>query len=391
MVVALLGLAACRPEPSSPPEPESPAKAMSPFPSLVVEPATRVDLSPDPLPEGMVARVDGEPILALELERLIRGAQAPAEPSDPNEQRSAALLQLVERRLMEASADQLSILVSDDELTHALDDVARTNGLSTEQLEAEVVELGWTWEEYREEVTGQLLEMKVMRVYGVFDSTTAGDETIDDRRQRLLGCMRAGSEIQVDDETLTLPPNPFTLRAEIGELHFSGELGLPEEELRSAAREAAKTRLHLCDALTSAELAVQELYLERGFLEAHVKLPWPAALTPPVTIEARVEAGRPHTVGTIAFDQSAVPRGQRIDVDELRRRVIPFLTQGELARMSAMQAASQAVSDVFERAGLGAIEATVERKEGKASVRVDITYRLLGGRAAAPAAAPAQG
>lgn len=358
-----------------------------------MEPAEPVDLSPDPLRAGVVAAVDGEPILEAELERLTTSMRSEAEPetspdsdsdseAEPGaarvERRRAALQQLVERRLVQAGADRLGILVSDDEIQRAVEQIATTNGLTMEQLQAAVAEQGMSWDDYRDEVLAQIIEMRVLSFNGVFDTTSGGTETFDERRARLLGCMRARSQVQVQDPALALPDNPFAVLTEIGRLRFDGTLGLPESELRTAAEEAAKTRMRLCDALTSAELALQELYMEHGFLEARVRIPWPEATTPPVDLEVRVEAGRPHTLGTIAFDQRVLPRAKRLSEDDLRGRVGLFLTPGEPAKMSVMQAASQEIRDAFLRSGLGMVESEVERSEGKDQVRVNITYRAVG-------------
>lgn len=248
-------------EPVSP-EPEGPVAKLPTF----EEPIEPVDLSPDPLPKGVVAEVDGEPISEAELERLVHASATAMPDVDEGELRRQALLQLVERQLVLANADQMGLLVSDAEIDGALDGIAQTNGLSREQLEDAVVEQGWTLDDYRQELVAQIMEMKVMQVHGLLDSMPGGTEDLDQRRERFVGCMRARAEVQVGDEALTLPDNPYGVPTEIAELRFSGELGLPEDELRSVALDAAKTRMHLCDALSTAELALQELLMERGFL-----------------------------------------------------------------------------------------------------------------------------
>lgn len=377
VATSLLCLAACRPEPAPQvPELEPPVAKMPKLPSLEPEPpAEPLDLTPDPLPEGVVAQVDGEAVTEEEVQRLTTGAPPDAEPEAA---RSAALLQLVERRLIEANADRLGILVSDGEIDHALDQVARSNGLDQAQLEAAVAETGLSWEDYRTEVTAQIVEAKVLQVLGIFEPGLQPEE-LEARRQRLLGCLRARAEIQLGDEAQALPDNPYGLRTEIGELRLTGELGLPEEELRTVAMEAAKSRMNLCDALTTAELALQELLMERGYLEATLELPWPQEAVLPVTIEGKIEAGGLHVVGKVSFDQSALPRKKRLDADDLRRRVGLFLIEGEIATLSAMQEASREVSEEFSRAGLGVVDVEVKRKKGKERVRVDLVYRVLGG------------
>lgn len=358
-----------------PPEPEEgPVAALPTFDEEEPE-VTPLDLSPDPLPEGVVAAVDGEPIFEAELERLVQAA--PPEV-DPLIMRTEALVQLVEQRLLLAKADQMDIRATDDEVQRAIDEVAATNGLTTEQLKEEVSGSGGSWDDYRGEVIAQIVELKVLNVNGVYSSGPQDLEATEALRARFLGCMRARAEVQVSDESVQLPDNPFTLIAKVDELRFAGELGLPEDELRPIAMKAAKTRVRLCDALTSAELAMQELYLERGYLEARVEIPWPREPAAPVSVEVQVSAGRPHVIGKIAFDQSAVRRRKRLDVKELRKRVAAFVAEGDVAVMSAMQAASTEVTRAFEEGGLGAVEATIERKPGRESVRVNITYRLLG-------------
>jgi hypothetical protein len=339
------------------------------------EDLTPLDLSPDPLPDGVVAAVDGEPITEAELSRLTQAAPG---GEDPEALRTMALMQLVERRLLLAKADQMDVKATEAEVQRAVEEVARTNGLTVTELEQEVVDTGWTWDDYRNEVIAQIVEMKVLDINGVFAAGQPDSEAAAVRRERFLGCLRARAEIQVRDQSVTLPPNPFAVVADIAELRFSGEVGLPEPELHTAALEAAKTRVRLCDALTSAQLALEELYFERGFLEAKIQIPWPEDTTPPLHLEVMASAGRPHVIGRISFDQSAAPRAKRLDPKELRERVAAFVTEGQVATMSAMQAATREVTAAFQQGGLGTIEATVERKQSKKRVTVNIRYRLLG-------------
>lgn len=357
--------------------PSEPAEGpVAELPSFEEEPApVPLDLDPDPLPEGVVAAVDGEPIFAAELERLVQTAP-PAE--DPAAARAGLLLQLVERRLLRAKADQMDVRATEEEVQRAIDGVAVTNGLTVEQLEQEVVKGGWTWDDYREEIVAQVLELKVLNLNGVYDSGPQDPEAVEALRARFVGCMRARAEVQVADRSIQLPDNPFSRLTEIAELRFTGDMALPEDELRSVAMEAAKSRMRLCDALISAELAVQELYFERGYLESRVKIPWPSETTTPALVEIQVGAGRPHVIGKISFDQSAAPRARRLDAKELQKRVAAFVAEGDVAAMSAMRAASAEMTRAFEQGGLGTVEATVDRKEEKTSVRVNITYRLLG-------------
>ncbi|MEM9459949.1 MAG: SurA N-terminal domain-containing protein [Myxococcota bacterium] len=364
----------------SEPEPEPAEGPVAQLPTFPIHepPPTPLDLSPDPLPEGVVAAVDGEPIFEVELERLVQAAMVAAGVEDPMAVRTQVLIDLVERRLLLAKADQMDIRATEDEVQHAIDEVATASGVSTEQLREEISQAGWTWDDYYEDLVAQIVEHKVLSIHGIYPSASLDPEAVAALRSRFLGCLRARAEVQVGDDSLQMPDNPFALVAEIAELRFTGDLGVPEDELRSVAMEAAKTRMRLCDALTSAELAVQEFYFERGYLDADIQIPWPVEPSSPVNLEVRVTAGPLHLVGKISFDQSAIPRRKRLDTRELRKRVAAYVTEGDVAVLSTMQAMSAELSGVFEREGLGMVDAKVKRKEGKKTVRMNITYRLRG-------------
>lgn len=377
LLAGVLALAACRRDPPlKPPEAEPPSPTLPSYEEMTAE-YTPLDLSPEPLPEGVAAAVDGEPILEADVERvsIILTTAFDSQPVDDDAIRSEALLQLVERRLLRAKADQMDVKVSEDELGRAVDEMASSRGITHAQLQAEVERAGLTWEQYRDELVAELLQMKVLNILGVrFDSPD--DAAVQEHRARVVGCLRARAEVQVR-RPAALPDNPFALRAEIGAFQLVGEPALPEAELRAAATEAAKTRLRLCDAVTSAELAVQELYLERGYLEANVQIPWPAQLTPPVELQVQVAPGRPHRVGSIGIDQSALPRAQRLDEAALLERLAAYLPHGQLASMSALRAANEEIDAEARVAGLGPVQPDVKRHASKSGVRLDITYRLV--------------
>jgi hypothetical protein len=247
------GIACHRGEPpKSPPGEvlEDVAVVRFPSPEPELEPATPLDLTPDPLLEGVAAMVDGVPILEAEVERLVRAAE-PAHSAV--RVRTEALMQLVERRLIESEADQLDIRVSDEEVERALAGVAANNRLTIDELAAEVTLEGWSWEEYQQELVGQLLEVKVLSVHGAGGGAGGGagagagtPEALVAFRRQFLGCMRARAEIQLgDEEAIVLPENAFARVAEIAQFRFSGDVGLPEAELEVVARKAAQSRVRL--------------------------------------------------------------------------------------------------------------------------------------------------
>ena len=375
----LLSLASCRQSATATPdEPDPPPPELPSYTEMVAD-LTPLDLSPDPLPEGVAAAVDGEAILEAEVEIIAEFLRAAvdSQPVDEDAVQVEALRWMVERRLLQGKADQMDIRVSEAELDLALDRITADRGLTREELEAEITTAGGTWEQYRDRLVADLQQRKVLEILGVFGSGSTDEQAAQDRRSRVIGCLQARAEVQVRDESVTLPDNPFALVAELGELRFVGEVILPEQALRDAAAAAAKTRMRLCDALTSAELVVQEMYLEAGFLEADVRMPWPTDLSAPVAVDVLVTPGRPHVVGKIRFDQSAVPKRTRLDETELRKRLVGFLSEGDVAAMSVLRAADEEIARAVMREGLGPVQVDVARREGKKRVRLDITYRVV--------------
>ncbi len=379
LLAVLLSAVGCRPSATVPPdEPDPPPPELPSYREMTAD-LTPLDLSPDPLPEGVAAAVDGEAILEAEVEtiaQLLRAA-VDSEPVDEDVLAVEALRWMVEQRLLLAKADQMDIRISEAELDVALERVTAERGITREEFEAEITSAGGTWEEYRDSLVAQLLQRKVLEILGVFGPGSIDDDATQERRSRVVGCLQARAEVQVRDETIVLPENPFALVAKLGELHFVGEVILPEPELRAAALEAGKTRMRLCDALTSAELVIQEMYLEAGYLEADVRMPWPTDLDAPVAVDVLVTPGRPHVVGKVRFDQSAVPKRGRLDETELRKRLVGFVSEGDVAAMSVLRATDEEIVRAIRQEGMGPVEIDVARKEGRKRVRLDITYRIV--------------
>jgi len=343
--------------------------------SAPVQPGSSAAERPsDSLPEGTVATVDGERILKTDLLRAAELLRLMGDlPADVD--LTTALLHLVERRLLLARAKQLDIRVAQSDVEEAIQVVAHTRALTPQQLEQQMLDRGLKRGEYRQEVTASLIELKLIIASS---GRATGAQQTKHFRARFVGCLRASADVQVKDETLGLPDNTYERMGTVEALLFEGEVVFPEDELRRVAIEAATGDLRLCDAWTRVELALEEFYLERGYLDADVVVPWPAPSDPPITLDVRVQAGRPHVIGSITFDQSAAPRGKRLDLKELRRRLATYIPEGDVAKMSAMLAASAEVTRAFEEGDLGPVLPTFAKKPGKSMVRVNITYQLLG-------------
>ena len=157
---------------------------------------------------------------------------------------------------------------------------------------------------------------------------------------------------------------------------MQGDPRLPAADLEAAARAAAAGR-PLCDSLAAAEVAMTELYLERGFLDAQVTIPWPT--TPGTTIvDVETIPGARHVIGGIDVDQSAAPKAKRVKEKELLRRIAAIAETGEVASMSKLRGIVDVVEGTLRDAGLGPVDVQAERKAGGEGedVRVDLVIRV---------------
>ena len=338
---------------------------------------------PDPKPDdpaqetpSVVAKVQGQEITAQALE----GARAAApEPVS----RDAALTVLVDRILIAQEATRLDVKVNDREIDTAIEAVARANGMSVEQLESAVADIPMKWSDYRDEVRSQMLEAKVLRLHGAFGEA-ASESALAAQRQRLLHCLRAGATVELLDETLTLPENPYAKDVTIEGARFHGNLGLPQAELDALLTKAAPSG-PVCTAMLEVEPALLQAFLERGFVRASVSVRWPERLESTLTLDVDIDAGAEHRVGKIAFDTTAVPAGS-VKKSALEAAAAKHLETGDVAAMSSLKAATVAINGVLDGAGLSpAIPETgfrIESKKGKGKTStevnvVDITYRVV--------------
>lgn len=357
----------------NPSQTTTPSDPVDPQPT---DPAKKTDA---PVTPTVAAKVDGQEISTETVE------QAKALSPEPIS-RDVALMVLVDRMLIVKEAARLEIKVAEHEIDAAIEGVAAANGLTPAQLESAVADIPMKWSDYRAEVRSQMLEAKVMRLHGAF---AAGGEAVSAselaaRRMRLLHCLRAGAEIEVIDETLTLPDNPYAKTVTIEGARFHGDLGLPEAELKAMLDKAAPSG-PVCTAMLEVEPTLLQAYLERGFVKASVTVRWPERFESTLTLDVDIDAGTEHRVGTIGFDTSAVPAGS-VKKAALEAAAASHIKTGDVAAMSHLKAATVAVNDVLAEAGLSpAIPETAFRTDkpkgkGKASAEVDvvdITYRVV--------------
>lgn len=369
---------ACRPGRS--PAPREPAP--DPAPRTAQEaPAPRVWG-----PEEVVAVVDGATIREADVARLSRVASSG--PESPPVPREVLVLQLVERQLVTRAAAEIGITTSDDEIDRALTNVAAANGLTLEQLRPAVVEsTGLSWEEYRQEVAAQLVELRLVMTSQTWPSASGwgapqgGSEAWESERMatartRVVGCLRARAEVSVNDDAVELPENPFAIAATLAGVRLAEDPKLPAAELEAAARAAAAGK-PLCDSLAAAEVAMTELYMERGYLDARVRIPWPK--TPGTTIvDVETVPGPRYVIGEIEVDQRAAPKAKRVKDQELRRRIAAIAEPGAVASPSKLRAIVDVVEGALGDAGLGPVEVRAERRAGAEGedVRVSLMVRV---------------
>jgi len=324
--------------------------------------------------------VDGVEIREADVERLVRVAST--SPGTPPQPREVLVLRLIERQLVAQAAKLQSIAATEEEIDRAVQLLIADLGIDTEQLRTAVNETTeLSWEEYRGELAAQILEMKLLwsslplqdTEWGV-PSTVWDEEHLASARARTIGCLRARAEVKLEDASVELPDNPFAIAATLAGVRFVEDPVLPAVEVEVAATSAAAGR-PLCDSLTAAELAMTELYLEHGYLDAQVKIPWPE--TPGTsTIEVETMPGARHVLGKIELDQSAIPKGKRVSEKALRKKIAAVGKTGDAAGISRLRGIAEVVRWAFSDAGLGPVKLEVTRTPVGEEKRVDVVFRV---------------
>lgn len=369
VLACLLVEAACRPEPVT--RPPAPAPAADPAPAKA---RART-------PEDVVATVDGAEIREADVAALAKALGSAEQPAP----RTAVVLQLVERHLVAREAERSGVTVSAPELDGILQTIAAQNGLTHEQLQAAVRETTqYTWEQYRQEIAAQLLETKL--VLAVLPRTTPAEwgvpgpaddpDRVSATRARVVGCLRARARVEIQDPTVVLPDNPFS-EVTLGTVRLVGDPVLPAAELEAVVKITAAGR-PLCEALDPAENAVTQIYLERGYLEARVTIPWPAAPQAGATVDVEVVPGPRHVIGELRFDQSAVVPSKRVKPKTLQRQAAAVTKEGDVATPAGLEVLGDAVRTAMLAAGLEGMETRVERVARGEDMRVDLVFRATG-------------
>lgn len=326
-------------------------------------------------PDTVVVTVDGEAIREAD---VVVGAAF-----HQGVDRAAVVQELIEERLLAHHAESFDVSVTERELDDALERIADQNQLTLQRLREAVADTAISWEAYRARIMSQLREAKLLRLlFFSLDPMRLDDGSgggplkrqLAEHRARLVGCLRARAEVVVADPTVQLPDNPYASEGSIAHLKFSESSGLPAAALEAAALAAAAGQ-SLCDAIPAAIAALERDLVELGYLEARASIRWPDAVSSAMVIDVALSPGPIHRVGAVKFDQSSLPKARRLRRAELGRRVRDHLRSGEVAKMKAIRAASQAVSELSAAA---ALEGTmlIDRQVEESIVRLDLTIRI---------------
>jgi peptidyl-prolyl cis-trans isomerase SurA len=130
---------------------------------LALPPAARAELI-----SGIAAVVNDELITTYDLDsataQLIKEAEKKgALPADARAGlRTAALGQLIDKKLVDQKIKELNIKVSEEDLRQAIDDIKKQNHLSQEALEAALRSQGMSFDKYKEQMREQLERVRLM-------------------------------------------------------------------------------------------------------------------------------------------------------------------------------------------------------------------------------------
>jgi peptidyl-prolyl cis-trans isomerase SurA len=165
------------------------------------------------LVDGIAAQVGNRIVLVSEVMRMVGPQEATMRAAGAPEKeiaklRASALENLIEARLIEELVRQAELYVSDEEVDQTIASIAEENGLSIEQLKANVVFHGMAFEEYRSQIKRDLERRNV--VNAVVGSKVSVEES-DTRRlyeQRFANQPDSGVAVHVRQLLVTYGEKP---------------------------------------------------------------------------------------------------------------------------------------------------------------------------------------
>lgn len=131
------------------------------------------------LVDGIAAQVGSDVVLLSEVTRITRPMEARmreagAPPSEIARVRAEVLDRLIERRLIEQLVRRAEIDAPDHEVDAAIEEIARENGISLDELRESVEAQGLDFPSYREQIRGEIQRSKVLN--GVIGARVSVDE-----------------------------------------------------------------------------------------------------------------------------------------------------------------------------------------------------------------------
>ena len=117
--------------------------------------------------DGIAAVVNGELITTYDVEKeaalIVKNAgKKPGPTLEQAQVRSAALNQLIDKKLIDQKIKELAIKVTDEELRQAIEDVKKQNNLTQEALIAALSAQGLTFDQYKTQLKEQVERLRLM-------------------------------------------------------------------------------------------------------------------------------------------------------------------------------------------------------------------------------------
>ncbi len=118
--------------------------------------------------------------------------------------RKQVLDQLIDRKLQLDLAEQAGIRVADEEVTKAINDVARKNHITSVRLLAAVADQGLNTAEYRQEIQDEIAISQIARQM-IGNKITVSDQEVDDFMRSAAWLSYNGKEYHLEDILIVLP------------------------------------------------------------------------------------------------------------------------------------------------------------------------------------------
>lgn len=152
--------------------------------------------------DGIAAQVDGRIVLVSDVLRSVAGQEdAMRQQGAPDDAiaklRADALERLIEAKLIEGVVERTELGATDDQVNRTIEEIARENGLSVEQLYASVVFHGLSVEEYRAQIKRDYERRNVVNAM-IGSKVEVGDAEIEALyRERFANQPREGKSVHV--------------------------------------------------------------------------------------------------------------------------------------------------------------------------------------------------